>query len=59
MMVDFVSLHDARNQKVTTIFEEESKLIEESGDKPTQTNLQTLQERIKRIPLNPVPTGSK
>jgi len=57
MMVDFVSLNEARVAKVKKIFDEETKQTEES-DRPS-VNQQTLKERLKKIPLNPVPSGKK
>lgn len=57
MMVDFVSLNEARAAKVKKIFDEENKQTDE-GDRPS-VNQQTLKERLKKIPLNPVPSGKK
>jgi hypothetical protein len=57
MMVDFVSLNEARVAKVKKIFDEENKQTDE-GDRPS-VNQQTLKERLKKIPLNPVPSGKK
>ena len=57
MMVDFVSLNEARAAKVKKIFDEENKQTDE-GDRPS-VNQQTLKERLKKIPLNPVPAGKK
>jgi hypothetical protein len=57
MMVDFVSLNEARVAKVKKIFDEETKQTDE-GDRPS-VNQQTLKERLKKIPLNPVPSGKK
>lgn len=57
MMVDFVSLNEARVAKVKRIFDEENKQTDE-GDRPS-VNQQTLKERLKKIPLNPVPSGKK
>ena len=57
MMVDFVSLNEARVAKIKKIFDEENKQTDE-GDRPS-VNQQTLKERLKKIPLNPVPSGKK